>query len=359
MKIVYLSESEFDATLGQNDKIAQQIDYWSLRGSDVIAISTKTCNAYNSEGCLINKSKLSTPRQGKIHTFLNHYRTTYKLISILDRYKPDLIYSRYLQYTPFLSNIVKKYPTVFEINSNDLTEYKAKSKITYLYNRFTRNLILSNVAGYVCVTGELLALFKKFRKPSVCISNGLRVDSYPFVKDTRNKSPKVVFIGSPGAKWHGFEKVALMAKKIKNVEFHIIGPAGQNRHNLTYHGYMHRNKAMDFIKRCDVAIGTLSLYAKNMFEACPLKSRQYMAHGIPFIYAYQDPDLNREPFALQIPNAESNVRDNLHKIKDFIFHAFGNNELRLKCRDFAKNKVDVTIKEQNRLEFLKGISKSR
>jgi len=355
MKIVYLSEVEFDSSLSPEDKITQQINCWIENGHDVTAISINTLSLYNLKDKVSKKHKSILNRPGKLFTFLNHYYITFSLYNVLTRLKPDIIYSRYLQYTPFLSTLVRKYPFVFEINSNDLTEYRAKSKITYLYNRFTRKLILANVTGYVCVTNELLNQFSIFSKPSVCITNGVNVNDYPFVADTRNAIPKVVFIGSPDAKWHGIEKIELMAREIKDAEFHIIGIIGKNKNNLKYHDYMPSDKAREFIKTCDVGISTLSLHEKNMEEACPLKSRQYLAQAIPLIYAYNDPDLHSEEFALQIPNSETNVHDSLPEIRKFIFHVFGDKKLRLKCRNFAEQHIDVSVKESHRIDFLMNI----
>lgn len=42
------------------------------------------------------------------------------------------------------------------------------------------------------------------------------------------------------------------------------------------------------MRNCQVCIGTLALHRKNMTEASPLKTREYLAHGFPVIIGYKD-----------------------------------------------------------------------
>ena len=58
------------------------------------------------------------------------------------------------------------------------------------------------------------------------------------------------------------------------------------------HGNLYGEDLNTLFKDMNLAISCLALSKKNMKEACPLKSREYIIRGIPFIYAYKDTDLN-------------------------------------------------------------------
>ena len=94
-----------------------------------------------------------------------------------------------------------------------------------------------------------------------------------------------------------------------------------------------------------------------MIEGSSLKSRQYMAQGLPWIYAYDDTDLTgEEEFTLKIPNSEDNVYKSIEDIKTFINKCFQNKSFRIKSREFARKHLDVSLKEANRIKFLKSLT---
>jgi len=70
-----------------------------------------------------------------------------------------------------------------------------------------------------------------------------------------------------------------------------------------------------------MGLSTLGLFLKNMDEACPLKSREYISLGLPFIYGYKDQDINAtiDLLGFNVPNDNSllileNIMEWLYKI---------------------------------------------
>ncbi len=91
-----------------------------------------------------------------------------------------------------------------------------------------------------------------------------------------------------------------------------------------------------------------------MQEASPLKTRQYLAHGLPVIYAYNDTDIKQDTdFTLKLNNGENNI--DFNKIRNFVDYAFGNRMLRKKARKFAENVLNYQQKENLRLDFFKRV----
>jgi Icc-related predicted phosphoesterase len=93
-----------------------------------------------------------------------------------------------------------------------------------------------------------------------------------------------------------------------------------------------------------------------MKEACTLKVRQYLAHGIPVLAAYRDTDIDDSmPFFLRIGNFEGNVEKSLKDIKKFIEFGFQNKEMRSSAREFSEQVLSNESKEMKRLQFFEEL----
>jgi hypothetical protein len=361
LKIVYLITEDYNKESGVLRKINQQINYWRKNNNVVYKVFVKNGLILDNNDKILKKINLfQIPlfcKDMKLETLLTLNNAYYFLYKILDSLKIDLVYTRYNLFFLYFYKIIKKYKTIMEINADDVFEYKLHSNLTYYYNKIFRNFILNNVTGFVFVTNELKKRFNRFNKPSEVISNCIEVESYPFLLQLQNNRPKIVFIGSPNQPWHGISKIEEIAKYLKNYDFFIIGYTGKNKKNIFYLGYMEEKKATKIISTSDVAIGSLSMERNYLNEACPLKVRHYLACGIPIIYSYKDTDLNgNEDFALKI---NSNIKNEILKIDDFIKQAYRNQILRKKARIFAEEVLDCKIKENKRLKFMERILNER
>ncbi|API87079.1 glycosyltransferase [Francisella uliginis] len=353
MRIAYLVNYDISTNSGVVYKILQQTKQWSEYGHDVYIVSLKTLTMYDSKLDKITKLRPSNFKFKKIGTFLNLLFNSFYINKLITGMRFDIIYMRYQLYIPFFTKILKKNTIVMEINSDDVSEYKLNSKITYCYNLFTRNIILKNVNAFISVSNELKKRFTSFNRPVEVIANGINTDKFNCVANNNNR-PIFVFIATPNQPWHGFDKILQMAEYFKDYDFNIIGYDGQNTSNLKYFGYLNMQEATEVIQKSDIGIGTLSLYKNNMFEASPLKTRQYLACGIPMIYAYEDTDIQEvKSFGLKLENSENNV--DYKKIQSFVERVFNSKEIRLKARNYAVSYLDFKIKEKQRLEFFKKV----
>jgi len=350
MKILYFIDQSINSNLSILIKIKAQITCWIEYGVEVNIFS------------FLDRALYSVSKNGndnikiKLEKYFDYLKwSPWKLKSIFETLDYELVYTRWKLYKPFIvsSFLSNNRKYVLEINSNDLFELWIQNKIKYLYNLLTRSILIKKASGLVCVTNELVKLMKPINHNSILISNGIYVTSYPFVPCTDNKKPNLVFIASnPKRAPHGLDKIILMSKFLKEFTFHIIGANGNNRDNLIYHGILSNEKAADIIKNADFGISSLSLYRLKLEEACPLKSRQYLAMGIPIIYGYKDPDIKDDYlFALKLPNSEDNVISNIKLIRQFIFDNFKKQDIRKMARVFAEENLDLKNKEKQRIEF--------
>jgi len=274
------------------------------------------------------------------------------------KWKPDIVYARFEGCYPALVTLAAHIPLVLEIQTDDLAEYQLGPAYRHIYNRLTRGWLLARARGMVFLSHELAqkAHYTCFRKLSTVVSNGIDLSSYPPLPPEHNSWPRLVFIGSPGAPWHGIDKLGLLADRYPDWHFDIIGvPSAEVPEmvmpNVTFHGILDRVHCEDICKRADVGIGTLALHRKDMEEASPLKVRQYLALGLPIIIAYVDSDLPEpRPYILQLPNTPDNVATHLSTIGRFVEQVKG---LRVPRAEICH--LDTRQKEGVRLEFLNSL----
>ena len=128
------------------------------------------------------------------------------------------------------------------------------------------------------------------------ISNGIDLSAFQPLDAPNNETPRLVFIGTPGYSWHGVDKLVELARTFPDLHIDIVGYDQLPEHeplppNLTLHGYLNADGYRKVMAGCDLAISTLALYRKGMEEACPLKTRECLAYGLPMVLPYVDTDL--------------------------------------------------------------------
>lgn len=291
MKIAYLIRHDITLNDGVTKKILGQISEWENNGNEVqvyayvpkIGDSILPAKQFVMDGAI--KSRLNADQ---------------KFLEDITLYDPDMIYLRYDTWSRTVGILQSYYPVIAELNTLDLSEFYSliklerslKSILRYFAYKLFRGLVLRKVSGIVSVTNEIMndVSNKKYHKPSIAIPNGIDLNIYKTLKKPAesNNRTGLFFIGTPGQPWHGVDYIEQIASKMKNLDFHIVGFEGDNTDNVFYYGYLTTEKYKAVLEKCSICIGTLGLHRKNMFEACPLKVREYLAYGYPVILGYQD-----------------------------------------------------------------------
>jgi hypothetical protein len=113
-------------------------------------------------------------------------------------------------------------------------------------------------------------------------------------------------------------------------------------------------EAQNIASNANVAISTLALHRTVMTEACPLKTRFYLAMGLPVILGYDDTDLmEKQPdFLLNIGNYPSNVKDNMSLIRSFII---SKRRHRTSIYNYADENLCNFKKEKERIDFFERV----
>jgi hypothetical protein len=264
-----------------------------------------------------------------------------------------VLYVRYDLFLPPAWLLVRRHRTIVELNSNDRSEWRLRSRGAAAYNELNRRALLSTAAGTVAVAHELAP----GRGRTLVLGNGVDPASCPALPAPANDRPRLVFIGSAGQPWQGFDKVVHLARAAPGLDIDVIGPTAAQLSgapvNVTVHGHLAPREYRPVLARADVALGTLALHRKSMDEASPLKVREYLLSGIPTVLAYDDTDLRglNEDWLLRLPNTESNVEQHAADIAAFAERMRGARV----PRELAEDRVGSAAKERRRLEFFEGV----
>ncbi|MBN1480980.1 glycosyltransferase [candidate division KSB1 bacterium] len=267
------------------------------------------------------------------------------------------IYFRYQPFLPGFFKLSRKSKVFIEINGDDLIEIRQRSKLKYVIVKLTRNLMFSNAAGLIFVTHALSnhPHFRQSTAPRLVLANGISLSDYADMQPSAkglNAKPMLVFIGSEGQNWHGVDKILVMAEIFKDWQFTVIGLEKSYFHsppaNINFTGFLQKESYSSIMQRADIGIGSLALYRKQMYEACPLKVREYLAYGLPVIIGYRDTDfMDGASFILELENRKENIKNNVDLITQFVGQWKGKKVPRNRI-----NKLDILEKEKQRLAFL-------
>ncbi len=343
---------------GVGKKIQSQIQAWKARDHD--ARLFMHTSSHEAQSDLIEADYFFYRPANKIKTELERIAAMSRMIEVIRKYQPDVIYLRYSIYVFPAHRLMDIAPVIEEINTNDVTQHEQLGLIYNFYNRLTRGIFLRRVHGLVAVSRELASssAFTYFRKPTVVIANGIDLDSIRPLPAPYNETPHLFFIATPGYSWHGVDKLVTLARMYPDLTVNIVGydhlDGVENLPmNIHLHGYLNPETYLNLLSKSDVAMSTLALYRKNMQEASPLKTRECLAYGLPLVFAYTDTDLDEasSDFLLKIPNKEDNIQTHAQSIHDFAYRMRG----RRADREFLKKYIDANQKETMRLSFFEEI----
>jgi hypothetical protein len=342
---------------GVGKKLDQQIRLWQAGEHDARLFMHTSRYAPLSD--LIPSEVIPYDLAGTLGTELNRARAARELVASVRKFKPDVIYLRLAMYVYPVHQLISIAPVVGEINTNDIEQHKELGTVLFLYNRLTRSILLKRASGLVSVSEELSkdALYAAYHKPMRVISNGINLSVFSPLDAPNNQTPRMVFIGTPGYSWHGVDKLVELARAFPDLHVDIVGYDKLSEYkvlpsNLTLHGYLNADRYRKVMASCDLAISTLALHRKGMEEACPLKTRECLAYGLPMVLPYGDTDLKDldVDFLLRIPNKEDNIQTNGQAIHDFAYRMRGR---RVK-RDLIAS-INQVDKEAERIRFFEEI----
>lgn len=342
MKVALIADmvSEY----GVSDKLRDLLKTWQ-------GISTIEGRAF----ILCPEGENLVPRDATEIAFSSHIdriRATAHMVRKIREFDPDICYIRYDLYMPPAWFLARHYPTVIEINGDDAIELSSRSRWVRYYNLVNRRALVSQATGLIAVTEELRSteVRKGFHGLTTVIPNGIADASIQQSPSPRNPR-RIVFVGYDRP-WHGLDRIRLLAQILGDHTFDIVGVAPKPGWptNVLFHGVLDPDTADSVIASAAVGLGPMAPERKGLRETSALKTRRYLALGVPVILSGRDPDLPGSWFVSQLPDVFEPSKAAL-QIKEFVATVSG----RRVPEDVVRDLIGLTRKEERRARFFSEV----
>lgn len=207
-----------------------------------------------------------------------------------------------------------------------------------------------------------------WRIPAINVDNGVDVEAIPLRED-RAPRDSIHLLGVVGTSVvHGYERVLDGMASYKKqdgampVFFRVVGnneTIGALRDLaaslglsdcVEFLGYKNAAELAELYCESDVGISPLAEYKVGLNRLSPLKSREYLAAGLPLFFAYDDQYLTEDlPFVRIFPNDPSPI--DIGKVVSFVLSCRTDPSLPQRERQFAKEHFDWEIIMKQILDF--------
>ncbi|MCD6566082.1 MAG: glycosyltransferase [Bacteroidales bacterium] len=200
------------------------------------------------------------------------------------------------------------------------------------------------------------------RKKTIKIGNGVDVESIPCrcsAPTWPSSNLNLVAVGTI-AFWHGWDKLIEAIRIVRddpevnlNINLTIIGDGPERSKlehlvssynlssNIKFPGLRYGEELYNEYDQAHFGISSLGWSRVGIYEASPLKVREYLAAGLPVIAATKDPDFSDDD-SMVINLADD---ENFDNIVNFIKNV---SSMKIpspqKCRLYAENKLDFKTK---------------
>jgi hypothetical protein len=372
LQLIYLTINIDQTAIGVMNKITAKCEKFNEQNSPCDWVNI---NEYTKSVYINNKLILSFENNKILIDFFNEFSNG------------KIIIFRHVDFSDNIYHVLKNKIAISEHNTIELYEwiniykhYKFKDW-AYLIRTFdiknvAKKLYFYSISakkkykvfsGFIGVTEEIRAYQEKkyYGKliPSSVISNGVKIrkeilNDLPLFD---SKKEKIIFAFFAGGEynWHNFERLtqSIFSHLSSNIFIYYFGQKNNKivHSNIKYFESYNDEILNDLSNQNVIGIGSLGLYKNNLFEACPLKVRDYWSLGFPVILGYRDTDVinNKflEPFVLEFPN-DSSLLD-YKKIEEFIDQL-----KKYKRSDIIKHldKISIESKTIEYIKFIKSIS---
>lgn len=368
--------------IGQYDSLSKAISNCKM----LLISNNKADENFASE---INK------RQNITYQFIENVQSSYKrrlhkqelILDYLKNENPQnsRLYIRYLNADPITYSLYKKikkagfliYSEHQQIenpyrNLNFLPGYFKLALLDFIYGKRIRNCI----EGFVCMCEDITQFESGyFRNPNlkkfITIGNGIIPTNFTPRKHTffDGKNLSILFVGA-GYRTNGLHRLIEsmhkqngITKDEVKIHVHVVGDSEEMQYNkdlikqydleneFTFHGFLPFKSYEHLYDVCHIAMGTLSFSRIKTYTASILKIREYCSKGIPFFYAYDDPDFDDDfQFHHKIEANDSDF--NLKPLIEFALKMNEKTESPVEMHNYAMKHLHWDVKMKKISEFI-------
>ena len=200
---------------------------------------------------------------------------------------------------PIFSLFLKPFYTIH--HTKELEEIKSKtrfsSRFQLLLEKIQFRILSRKILGFIGVTNEI-ALYEvdRAKKPraTTIYPNGVLSDAEQIL-DERGGKVKLCCICKQEFPWNGLSKIyeKIAESDRDDFELYMVGNLNLPEDlasdcRVFFTGFLNASELRSVLAKIDLCIGPFGLEAKQLQEACPLKTRESLRHGIPVLAAHTD-----------------------------------------------------------------------
>ena len=363
-------------------KLNGEINAVRQLGNEVFYISFDHDHLYLDNGQerkMIQKTTMGK-MPGYFHTFVFYdiYRAARK---VLLKEQFDLVYFRYSPLSRSGYRMTKtafeKSKLVVEIPTFPPDIEKAKNPIRELYQRYSAFRWTQAAKHVTLFTGIGEPGESYLGVPFLNIDNGIDTQLIPLRVPREPEDGKMHILAVAAmCNWHGYDRLIQgfanwNNPKKQNYIIDMVGDEGDGslekwkkltadcglEKQVIFHGKMTGEPLTKMFEMAEIGCGSFGLYRNNLRFASVLKIREYMARGLPFLYAHDDPGLTGEyPWCIQFPNDDTPI--DMDRVDAFVSSLKRNQGLEKQMRAYAEEHMTWEAQFRKVFEKLETLSES-
>lgn len=215
-----------------------------------------------------------------------------------------------------------------------------------------------------------------FNIPTIQISNGVECSMIPVNKKMICEDNSINLVGvSSFAIWHGYDRLISGLYNynkqglFQKVYIHLVGDGPElntykkivQQYGLSeyviFHGLLFKGELTEIFNKSDIAICSLGGHRKGLYLSSELKSREYLARGMPMISSTKIDVLPDEfKYCLYVPEDESPI--NIQTVIQFYNNLVVQKnifDISREIRQFAENYCDMSKTMKPVINYLSHI----
>lgn len=320
----------------------------------------------------------------------------YKVIEYVEKLekKNAVIYIRYpgASYSIFKFSIKNKSNFISEHISKEIDEiksfnaefplkFKLSNILSYIQYQFIP-LFNEHIFGkfyrkntkFIVTESNELAIYQKSKGAKNCFinPNGIDVNNYkPRICIDLKSNINLLFLKGASSKsdWNGIERIIdsidkyILHTNKYNIKLYLCGSFNKTeippRDYIIETGYLNKTELDLLFDKVHIGVSTLAQYKKKFNEVAILKTREYIVRGLPFIYAYTDPDIKKNDlisnYCLNFPNNNSPIE--FENIINFAQNVYTNINHPQIMNSWAISNISWNIKMEKLIKYINLVSK--
>jgi hypothetical protein len=313
---------------------------------------------------------------------LHRSRAAAKMLSShITAINPDIVVMRYGTANLFTGSLMRRFKFVFEHNTKEVEQLAMnysgvqrsgwEKASVYWQEKYFAPRILCRAAGLVGVTHEITSYELQRARctiPAITIANGIdtarcRVSQ---TGQYNGGTLHLLFLAGVAAPWHGVDRLLKSIKPHHDIKVWLAGnflPAdlelAKSHGNKVELTGMLKGEALDAVfDKVHLAIASLAPQRVGITEMSALKVREYAARAVPFITAFDDPDLDENlnrNFWFRVASGEGEF--DMDQVIEFARKAT-QADARQALRKFAEEQLDYAAKMRRLVDFLHTLHRS-